>query len=134
MNNHPTGYHFPSKFPREAFVQEALERHFKSLEFELERDKSADLVCHSDRLGQYWIIEAKGETSNVGLDFRTGLGQLLRHMSNPDVLYGIAIQETIGFLQQCRSISKWVRQLLNLHWLIVQPDGLVRIVNPDEEL
>jgi len=134
MNDHPTGYHYPSEFPREAFVQEAIEHHFKPPEFQRERHKSADLVCHSNRLKQRWIIEAKGETSDVGLDFRTGLGQLLHNMSNSDVLYGLAIPETSRFLQQCRSISKWVRQALNLHWLIVQPDGSVRIVNPGEEL
>jgi hypothetical protein len=134
MSNRPTGYRYSADFPREAFVQEAIERHFKPTEFQRERHETADLVCHSDRLKQRWIIEAKGETSDIGLDFRTGLGQLLRNMSNPDVLYGLAVPETPRFLQQCRSIDKWVRQALNLHWLIVQPDSSVRIVNPSEEL
>ena len=134
MSNEPTGYRYPSEFPREAFVQEAIERHFKPTEFQREKHESADLACYSNKLKQHWIIEAKGETSSIGLDFRTGLGQLLHNMSNSDVLYGLAVPETPPFLQQCRSIGKWVRQALNLHWLIVQPDGSVRIVNPSEEL
>ena len=129
---HPTSYHYPAVFPREAFVQQALERHFKSLGFQLEGDKSVDLVCHNGKLGEHWVIEAKGETSQVGLDFRTGLGQLLQHMSNPSTLYGIAIPETDRFIQQCRSVSGWVRRALHLYWLIVQPDGSIRTVTPDE--
>jgi len=132
VNDHPTGYHFPAEFPREAFVQKALERHFESLGFQLERHESVDLVCHSDELKEHWVIEAKGETSQVGLDFRTGLGQLFQHMSSPSILYGIAIPETPRFLLQCRCVSEWVRRAIHLHWLIVHSDGSIRIVSPDE--
>lgn len=31
-----------------------------------------------DAEGRRWLIEAKGQTSGVGLDFRTGLGQLVQ--------------------------------------------------------
>src|SRR5436309_15921785 len=68
------GYQLGDEFPREGFVQAALEQHFAACE----RVEAgwADLAC-VDENGVRWVIEAKGETSDTGLDFRTGLGQLL---------------------------------------------------------
>lgn len=132
MNDHPTGYHYSAKFPRETFVQKAIESHFRLGGFQFEKQGFADLACRNDKLGEHWIIEAKGVTSDVGLDFKTGLGQLLQHVDNPSTLYGVAVPETDAFLKQCRSISEWVRQTLNLYWLFVRPDGSIRIVSPEE--
>jgi hypothetical protein len=68
------------EFPREGFVQGAVERHFASCT--RVTVGHADFAC-TDDAGRRWLIEAKGETTDVGLDFRTGLGQLLQAAAEP---------------------------------------------------
>jgi hypothetical protein len=83
-----------------------------------------------DREGQRWIIEAKGETTQVGLDFRTGLGQLLQNMGDERTRYGLAIPDTPRFAAQTARVSTWSRRALRLHWLVVSANGAVRIDGP----
>jgi hypothetical protein len=134
MVAHSKGFHYPAEFPREAFVQAALKQYFTALGFQIEDGGHVDLICRNDKLGQRWIIEAKGETADIGLDFRTGLGQLVQAMNDPSVRYGLAIPDTTKFLVQCGKVSDWVRQAIQLHWLFVRPNGAVKIVNPDDLL
>jgi hypothetical protein len=113
------------EFPHECFVQNAVETHFKTLGFQHIAAGYADFACEHPKAGVSWVIEAKGLTSAVGLDFRTGLGQLLQRMTIRDVHYGIAIPEIPQFLAQCRRVPQWVRESLNLHWVIVRDSGEV---------
>ena len=81
------GHRLGYEFPREGFIQAALEQHFAACE---RFDAGwADLAC-VDESGVRWVVEAKGETSDTGLDFRTGLGQLLQGMSDPQARYALA--------------------------------------------
>lgn len=134
MSGTPIGYHYPGEFPREAFVQQAIAAHFTALGFQTETGGYSDLVCHSVERGERWVIEAKGQTGAVGLDFRTGLGQVLQAMGDPSYLYGVAVPNTPQFIAQCRKVSEWVRSALRLHWLLVESDGSVTVIKPEESL
>jgi anti-sigma factor RsiW len=125
-----TGYKLGVDFPREGFVQVALERHFESCE-RLEADH-ADFAC-IDENGRRWVIEAKGETNQVGLDFRTGLGQLLQNMEDRDAHYAVAIPDTPKFAGQRARVPAWVRSALGFHWMIVGESGAVSVVPPEDE-
>lgn len=122
----------PDEFPYEAFVQRATEAYFAAQGFQIDEGGYSDLVCHSTELGQRWIIEAKGQTSQVGLDFRTGLGQLLQSMHDPSAVYGLAVPNIQSFVTQCSKVSVWTRQAVRLHWLLVHYDGSIKIINPDD--
>ena len=79
-------------------------------------------------------IEAKGATSAIGLDFRTGLGQLVQRASEPAVRYALAVPNIPKFLAQCSQVSAWVRESLGIHLLIVSEDGSIRVISPKEHL
>ena len=122
------GYHHPSDYPREAFVQAAIERYFQALGcVGHETAGSADLAC--DCLsGETWIIEAKGETTQVGLDFRTGLGQLLQGMHDASAKYALAVPGTNAFLRQMERLPKRIVDGLSLHFLVVDESGDVKVL------
>ena len=92
------------------------------------------MVCICEKSKSKWIIEAKGKTAAVGLDFRTGLGQLVQRMKEQDSNYAIAVPETAQFIKQCSVISKWVRVSLNIHIIFVDMQGNIRIVYPNEDV
>lgn len=73
---------------------------------------------------------AKGHTTQVGLDFRTGLGQLVQSMHRREAKHGIAVPETVSFQAQVAKLSGWVVTMLGVHWLFVSQDGTVRVVAP----
>jgi hypothetical protein len=127
-----TRFQLGEEFPHEGFVQAAINRHFSSLGFVAEEKGYPDLRCTHQVTKEQWHIEAKGETVDVGLDIRTGLGQLLQGMTNESIKYALAVPETDKFLKQLRRVPGWARQRLNLHWIIVRADGSMRIVSPDE--
>ena len=120
----PLGYSFPS----EGFVQASIEKHFAALGFIQSKEAHADYYGKHPDTGEEWFVEAKGKTSDVGLDFRTGLGQLLQGMKEPNRKYAIAIPDIPQFIAQCNRVSERVRELLQIHWLIVGEDGVVRVV------
>jgi hypothetical protein len=123
-----TNYQLGVDFPREGFVQRAIEDHFSS--GSTQKLGFADLAC-TDSSGRRWLIEAKGETSDVGLDFRTGLGQLVQGVPSADWTVALAMPDTPKFALQRSRTSEWARRALGLHWLIVAEDGTVTIVPPD---
>src|SRR5687767_2627475 len=90
-------YKLGRDFPREGFVQAALEQHFASCR--RHAIGHADFAC-TDESGRQWLIEAKGETSDVGLDFRTGLGQILQGTPSPDWIPALAMPDTPKFAAQ----------------------------------
>ncbi|MFZ5815227.1 MAG: hypothetical protein ACOY93_07975 [Bacillota bacterium] len=128
------GFQLGTGFPHEGFVQQVLEEHFRRSGFVIRQAGDADLDAYHPQLGSRWIIEAKGETSSTGLDFRTGLGQLLTRMADPAVQYGLAVPDTPRFRTQLRTISPWVRKTLHLHWVLVGPDRSVRIYRAQDEV
>jgi hypothetical protein len=73
------------EFPNEGFVQRAIETFFEGQGYCRKVAKDTDLVC--ERAGERWAIEAKGVTASVGLDFRTGLGQLVQRMDDAGTKY-----------------------------------------------
>lgn len=65
-------------FPYEGFVQLAIEKHFTSLGYHINTSSDADLICTHPLTYERWVVEAKGKTTNIGLDFRIALGQLIQ--------------------------------------------------------
>ena len=129
-----TSYKLGTEFPHEGFVQRAIDTHFQSLGFVMGSKGHVDLVCDHPTTRERWIIEAKGETSDVGLDFRTGLGQLIQAMDEGEAMYGIAIPDTPKFRYQLAKVSTRVREVLGLHWVVVAASGTVRVFNSREKL
>jgi hypothetical protein len=128
------GYHKSNEFPNEAFIQQAIEAYFTNQGFQIENGSYSDLKCFNAKNGQRWVIEAKGQTGAIGLDFRTGLGQLLQAMNDPSVCYGLAVPNTPNFTFQCKRVSAWVCQAIQLYWILVGADGLVKIIAPNDVL
>ena len=123
-------YRLGSEFPLEGFVQAAIERHFRVCGFDVDTSGHVDLLCsHPDGV-ERWHIEAKGKTSQPGLDFQTCLGQLLQRMRDSDTHYGIALPDTPLYVRQVATVSTWVVNALHIHWLLVSRDGAVRMTNP----
>jgi hypothetical protein len=122
-----SGHRLGSAFPHEGFVRAALERNFESCE---PVDAGFADLAFIDESGERWVIEAKGETSDTGLDFRTGLGQLLQGMSEPKTRYALAMPDTPRFERQRARVPGWVRVVLGLHWILVDEDGELVVLPP----
>lgn len=127
---HSRGY----EFPNEGYVQLAIEKHFSTLGFQNDTDGDADLISVHPLTNERWVVEAKGSTAAIGLDFRTALGQLLQRIDETTDKYAIAVPNIPQFIRQCQLVSPWVRNKLNLYWLLIKKDGVVTIIGPDEEL
>lgn len=108
-------------------MQEALERHFAS--FQPIEGSWADIAC-VDTHGKRWVIEAKGETSDTGLDFRTDLGQLIQGMDDPGTHYALAMPDTVKFERQRQQVPPWVRAALGLSWILVNESGELTVQPP----
>ncbi len=130
----PTGHTLGFDFPREGFVQRVIEDHFAAQGFHVIFAQYADFICEHSDTGERWHIEAKGETSAIGLDFRTGLGQLVQRATDEATKYGLAVPDTAAFRAQCAPLAPWVRRALRLHWLLVGAEGTVRVVGPEENI
>ena len=121
-----------TEFPHEAFVQAAVEHHFESAGYLLDSGGRVDLHATDALSGERWHIEAKGVTSQVGLDFRTGLGQLVQGMEHPESKHAIAVPDTDSFRKQVRCIRPWVMERLQLYVLLVAADGGVSVYGPTD--
>lgn len=128
--NHTRGYDFPN----EGFVQSAIEKHFSSLGFHNNTEGHADLICFHPTTNERWVVEAKGLTTDIGLDFRTGLGQLIQRMVDQSSYYAIAVPDIPQFIKQCILVQPWVRKKLGLHWIFIKEDGTVTTCPPDESI
>ncbi len=127
-------YERGTAFPNEGFVQLAIEQHFSDRGFSKSQKGRVDLCCSHPGTNERWVIEAKGETADRGLDFRTGLGQLIQAMDDRSYRFGIAVPDTKGFRYQLAKVPQWVRQALGINWLLVDESGSVRTLGPDEKL
>ncbi len=128
--NFKLGYDFPS----EGFVQLAIEKFFAKEGYQVVEFRYADYCCLNPANGQKWIVEAKGKTTAIGLDFRTGIGQIIQRMEDETANYAIAVPALTQFHNQMKNIPHRVRVLLNLHYLLVSEDGSVLVVKPQEVL
>lgn len=118
------------EFPHEGFVQSAIETYFTSKKYVILEEDYSDLVCINEQDNDKWVIEAKGKTSAIGLDFRTGLGQLIQRMDQQETNYALAIPEIKQFIKQASIIPKWVRKSLNIHLIFVDGKGNIKIISP----
>lgn len=119
-------------YPNEAFVQEAIEKYFSDLGYQLKTKEQVDLIA--EKGSECWVIEAKGMTSSVGLDFNTCLGQLVKSMKDKHAIYAIAIPKHEKYERQCKLIPDYFRQLVNLHILFIDEQGKVNITFPKDPL
>lgn len=120
-------------FPSEGFVQQAIEAYFAHLGYSPHTDTDVDLICTASDGCAPWHIEAKGKTQQVGLDFRTCLGQLPQRMHLPHSQHDVAVPDIDVYRRQIAKISPWVVAALGLHWLLVDAAGSVTIVAPDHD-
>jgi hypothetical protein len=125
---HLAQYKRGTNFPNEGFVQFAIEKHFKQEGYIFLKEDLVDLVCQKNT--EKWFIEAKGQTESIGVDFNTGLGQILKQMTDPSYTYGIAVPNTDKFLFQVGKVPKRVCHVLNLHWILVNEQGVIQIISP----
>ncbi len=116
-----------SEYPAEHFIQQSVEAHFIRQGFCLDASTHIDLICWHPATGEKWQIEAKGMTSQPGLDFRTCLGQLVQRMQDGDVHYAIALPNEPKYLAQIEKTSTWAVKQLNIRWILVDADGVVFI-------
>lgn len=120
-------------YPNEGFIQNAVEKYFDSLGYEQINVKYIDYVGINTQTEEKWVIETKGKTTEVGLDFRTCLGQLIQRMDDNNANYGIALPEILEYKEQCRMMKKWVVELLKINWLFVDENMAVRLISPGEK-
>jgi hypothetical protein len=85
-----------------------------------------DLVCH--RNGERLFVEAKGRTSEPGLDIDTAYGQLLRRMpvEDPSARFALAVPERC--VRAATRVPSHVRELLRIEIFAVSDTGSVRLV------
>ncbi|MBR1172979.1 hypothetical protein JQ617_03340 [Bradyrhizobium sp. KB893862 SZCCT0404] len=134
MKQSPSDYRGKTDFPNEAFVQQAVEQWLTRDGFRVFRDRLVDVKASRDSGGEpkVWHIEAKGKTSAVGLDFRTGVGQLVQRMKDRAHQYGIAIPDIPEFRKQTDQFAPWVLSKLQIHWIWVSKDGTVSVDTPPQ--
>jgi len=121
----------PKPFPAEDAVIVGVCAWLTAKACTFEQRSYVDIVAHAPDGGQQWVIEAKGETANSGLDFRTCLGQILPAMRNDGARYTVAVPATPASPTRCAGISDHVRRALGLHWLLVDRGGQVWLIKPD---
>ncbi|EEJ5470597.1 hypothetical protein AU693_003621 [Salmonella enterica subsp. diarizonae] len=125
--NYPRGAEFPS----EQFVQVSIEKYFSHEGFCIDTSTHVDLICRDQESGDViWQIEAKGKTSNPGLDFRTCLGQLVQRMTNERVNYGLAVPNIPQYINLINQTSAFAVERINITWILVDCDGSVSIGLP----
>ncbi|MCG7639684.1 hypothetical protein F0261_17915 [Alteromonas sp. 07-89-2] len=129
-----SGYKKEHAFPNESFIQEAIDTYFISAGYIILDDKYTDLVCKHPINGDTWYIEAKGLTSQVGLDFRTCIGQLVQRMKVQSSFYAIALPNIEKFREQALLVAPYVRESLNLHWIFVHENQSLTVLSPSQTL
>lgn len=123
----------PPVFPNEAFIQESIEKHFVANKYEIDSDGQVDLIAWNEK-SEKWIIEAKGMSESVRTDFNTCIGQLVGHMDSDNENYAIALPKVDRYLYQCRKLPDYIREKLCLHIILVDDNGDVRIIYPNENI
>jgi hypothetical protein len=130
MNSGTRQYRRTGEFPEECFVQEVIDGYFSEKGFQRIETHCVDYVCEHRETGERWHIEANGSSAAIGLDFRLSLGQLLRGITHQNTRYALALPDLPQFRNQIKNIEPWVCRVLNLHWIIVDQEGGVTILEP----
>lgn len=65
------------------------------------------------------MIEAKGQSKSIGVDFKTAIGQIIFRMDNDDYKYGIAVPNTKQYLAQINKVPDLVIERLRLVFLLL---------------
>ncbi|HDH28900.1 MAG TPA: hypothetical protein ENH13_07180 [Euryarchaeota archaeon] len=110
-------FHNPDKFPYEAFVERRVSDYFRNIGYELSMEIAfLDLHFKSAEKGGEWRIECKGETSSIGVDFNTGIGQILKRMDDekfklcPRTSRDSKISQPDKTNTPCRKKKMWVKK------------------------
>jgi hypothetical protein len=130
MTTETSQYRRTGEFPDECFVQEVIDEYFGTREFLRIDANCVDYVCEHPDTGDRWHIEVHGASAAIGLDFRLGLGQLIRGISSRTTKYALALPDMPQFRNQIKNVEPWVRKALNLHWLLVDQEGRVTVMEP----
>jgi hypothetical protein len=130
MNSGTSQYRRTGEFPEECFIQECIDEYFNERGFSRIDANCVDYVCEHPDSGDRWHIEAHGASAAIGLDFRLGLGQIIRGISSRTTKYALALPDMPQFRNQIRNVEPWVCRSLNLHWLLVNNEGTVTILEP----
>lgn len=80
-------------FPNEGFIQKSVENYFLKLSYVKLSEKYVDYAGLNPITKEKWMIEAKGESKDIGTDFNTCLGQIIKRMDLRDTKYAIAVPE-----------------------------------------
>jgi hypothetical protein len=123
-------YQKENLFPYEAFIKEAIKRYFEMNGFQVADTGQVDLIAENMSTSEKWVIEAKGMTSAIGLDFNTCLGQLLKSINSDEIHYAIAIPKIEKYKKQCEKISDYVRKKINLNIILVDEKSNIEIIAP----
>lgn len=121
-------------FPAEDAVEDTVRAWLSAKGCTFKRRDYVDVVAREPDGGLLWVVEAKGETSDPGLDFRTCLGQILTAMRDDGATYAVAVPATKSYRRLCAGISEYVRRAIGLNWLLVSSSGGVWLVAPDAAL
>jgi|HigsolmetaGSP11D_1036233.scaffolds.fasta_scaffold13136_3 hypothetical protein len=129
---------FGNVFPYEVYVEGVLKKHFQTLGYTVDKGNpyraEADLICIDPLTNETWMIQVKGKTKAIGVDFNTCLGQIIKNMTNPDHKHAIAFPDINEYWEQVRKIPFWVRKKLNLYVIFVNEFEDVRLIHPNEEV
>ena len=130
MNSGISQYEKTGTYPDECFIKECIDEYFKENGFHRIEANCVDYVCEHPDTGDRWHIEVHGASAAIGLDFRLGLGQLIRGIAHQNTKYALAFPDTPQFRNQVKNMEPWVCKTLNLHWLLVNQEGEMVVLEP----
>lgn len=130
MNKSTSQYKRTGQYPEECFIKEILDEYFSKKGFNRIETNCVDYVCVHPDSGDRWHIEAHGDSAAIGLDFRLSLGQLIRGISHRNTRYCLAFPDMPQYRNQIRNIEPWVLKALNLHWILIDQEGRITIIEP----
>jgi len=136
---------------REKVKQYYIEQGYDVIWESAHNGPGADLILHQKATHCIVVVEAKGEDPSQinGLaSVQKALGQIVEHIDNPQgtnagileslvdpettVIYAVAVPCTQRYLIWCSArISQSARKKLDLHWIFVERDGHMNIVDPN---
>jgi len=117
-------------YPNEAFIQSAIEKYFLAEGYKIEKDDQIDLVA--EKLNDKWVIEAKGVTSQITVDFNTCIGQLVKSMVSPLIKYAIALPNEIKYKYQSQRLPDYFRVKNDVHIIVVDERAQIQIIYPSD--
>jgi len=97
--------------------------------------KRPDIFALSKHSNLTYIIECEGAGSQqMNVKMYSALSQIIINMKNsmnPNDIYGIAVPNKQAYTNQLRKIPQHIRQLLNIHFFLIERSG-VKIIEPNQ--